>query len=332
MVKRSFYVLSGFTVFLGVFFGLQGLFAVLAFGVLTVATGYFSGKWKEMIPLVAVGCILCFGLFTATQVILYNSPFVTITDFSNVDTSTMLFQHEVGYYLYIVLPVFDKGFNDLGFAPRTNLGLLAGLFVLALALFLLKGKKFVIENIKSKKYIGILPYAFAAVTFILYLMYGTSSVFTYAPVEDLNRLIIPAILLMAIPTALAFGYVKNLKWRTLLMAATLIAYLYVSVYYVNTLSPFVTGFQHQYQAINTLAPHLSGINTTKYTLYYNYSAEPGGPCFVLAIVPGKCNELLYPDEMSFDTPLTIYMTGTPIPNMTSYYYNSTYNYYLYVNN
>ncbi|MGA3020627.1 MAG: hypothetical protein ABSD68_01605, partial [Candidatus Micrarchaeales archaeon] len=331
MIKRAFYVLSGFTVFLGVFFGLQGLFAVIAFGVLAITAGYLSGKGKEMILLVIVGGLLGFGLFTATQVILYKNPFKTITEFSGIATSTILFQHQVGYYLYIVLPIFDKGFNDLGFAPRTNFGLLSGVFILGLVLFLLKGKKFVLENSRNKQYIGMLPYSFAAVEFILYLMYGTGSIFTYAPIEDLNRLAIPAILLMSIPTALTFSYVKNLKWRTILMAATLIAYLYVTIYYVNTLSLYYTGFQHQYQAINTLAPHLRSINTANYTLYYNYSAEPGGPCFVLGIVPGRCNELLYPKQINFSALHTIFMTPSPLQNMSYYYYNSTYDYYLYVN-
>ena len=162
-------------------------------------------------------------------------------------------------------------------------------------------------------------------------MFGTDSIFKYVPVENLNRLIIPVMVFYAISAALSISLIKNRRTRNTLFIIILLLNLLVTLYYVNALSPAYSMFQNEYNAVNSFGQQAAGINTTGYVFYYNYSSVPDAACFEFRIAPADCRQLLNPQVVNFSKSDEIFLLGSPLPNETPYYHNSTYGYYIYVN-
>jgi hypothetical protein len=284
---------------------------------------FVTRKLKSM-AYVGMGIALSLGLlFFLPQFFIYNTPFQAISTFSHMNTPFYPNQYLYTefFYAYVVLPLGQIGTLKSSTAePYSNLGILAFIFVASnIFLFYKKNK-------------SIVPYTVALVVVLLYLTFGSQSIFSYVPIFNINRLLIPSLVLFSIGSAL---FVKELKKNILLMIvpALLLVYLFASLAFYSYSISYNTLIKSVWVETNLMSSYLKGSvhNLQNYSLYQNYTSLAAALCFTSGIKPADCHGSASISSAFCNQSYTIIATKYPFCGNGYEESNSSFPYYLYIN-
>jgi 4-amino-4-deoxy-L-arabinose transferase-like glycosyltransferase len=289
------YIEGGAAVALGIFFGYQASFTIIAYVVFLLVYLLIrkqrEGLWNFLLSLVGVAIPILLWLYL--QYTIYANPFSLVSEASGIYQIVSMYPWSQNYYLSILFP-FSTNATVMTPAvwtppvgsfwePPTSAGLLGIFFIVSNLLLLSK---------KWRK--TLLPFSAAALILFLYLMFGTQSFTTYTHVYDENRFIMPIILLASVGSGMGIASLSDKKLRA--VAAIVIVYIYVlySLPVYNLALSFYT--PHGYALLNRLQSSLPYQSMGSYKIHQDIFSVSDALCFIFNTTASNCYNATMHDE------------------------------------
>ena len=283
--KSYIYIASGITVSFGIFFGYQAFFTVLIY--LSFITAYTLSAYKKSfihkVLFSIFGLTIPMLLWFLYQQIIYSDPFYLVSVASNVYRIVWLYNFSQMFYLNMLFPFFTNTFAIISatWEPGVNVGILGAVFVLTNIMLLTKKGRHI-----------LLPFAFSALVFILYLMFGTQSFSAYSHIYNINRFLIPFILISSLGSALGIGMINNRKIKITLLVILIFIYIVYSLPQYNTTINFYNGKpynQNNYAVLTNIQNLVQHENMAGYEMYQNILPFSDSLCFIFNTSVANCN-------------------------------------------
>jgi 4-amino-4-deoxy-L-arabinose transferase-like glycosyltransferase len=323
--RRKIRLFAGaFVVGLGLFFGPQTLFSLLAFVFIVLILepkkqGKKQNKHCIHSLLLRLGLIFT-GAAAALMVYLAFNGLKTLKYMSN-EYLNRRYPHSITFFMHVLLPLGQIG-GSAFYEPYTNMGIL----------FILLAIVTIIGAIKKDR--RILAYSAASFAITLYLFFGSDRLSTYIPILNVNRLTFPILLTASMAVA---SWLASIKMRRTFFAVTFILLLmYIATFFriatpqaqINYMGGGGLQSVFEYKAVESIATHLKSVSTSGFSVYENITSTPESVCYILNTPGDRC---FFLSNSRFDP---CNRTTTIIISMSDsckmpYYYNSTFGYYIY---
>ncbi len=354
-IKRSKYrllLLSGIAVGAGLFFGNQAIFSILAFSVFVSMLIYVDKKkankpaykhvYLKPAAFLLVGFLIMAAIYLSQEAIMYGNPLYSINGESAYYAlrSSQNFPTYM-YYFYLMFPIkYTSGFPNIGnsgILPYSNMSILAPIFIIAL-LFVLPKKD---EKWRSK----ILPYMLFVVALYLMLSFmpeGLVSGNLKLGVQDISRVFIPGILFMAVGSSLVITKIRGIRLQSVIAIFIIIIYVGVSFSSYNAIaSTYHNSESNQWAITRSIIKNFGSLNIKNYTVIENYTNQGYLLCMGFVNAPYNCEGVILPQQKiscSFYNMIVVHPGPEPAyicgksgkTYDATYYYNSTYNYSVYI--
>jgi len=347
------FLLSGLFFSSGMFFGNQAAISIIAFLPFVPSLWYSferktlsrskikvtkkRGSLLKVLSYSILGLLIIGVPYFGLQLILYHNPFYTVNGAADFFESNQpnCFPTYL-YYLYILLSLKGDGFScaySLGpYDPYANPSILPILFILASIFLILKEK--------PRKKSSILPFIIFFITFYLYVSFGSESITHYLPLQDIDRVLIPLVLIMAVGSALILGKIKNIQLQTITAIGIIIIYLafsysqYHNIYLIYNSPPNSI----EWNITASVIRNFGHLNLSGYMLDENYTDMGSGIlCMSFNKPPETCYGMPYTPMHEInctDGSIFLVYLGNEqdiCSNSTGiYYYNTTYKYNVYI--
>ncbi|MCL5680382.1 MAG: hypothetical protein BK997_03345 [Candidatus Micrarchaeum sp. ARMAN-1] len=354
-VKRRTYwmlSLSGIAVGAGLFFGNQAVFSILAFSFFAFMLIYINRNnvtkpkynhiFLKSAAFLVMGFLVMSIIYFGQEAIMYGNPLHSINGESAYYSvrSSQNFPTYL-YYFYLMFPVkYTNGFpyiGNSGILPYSNMSILILVFIASSLFVILKSDK------KGRD--QVLPYLLFIIVFYLVLSFIPEGLFSgnfTLGVQDVSRVFLPAIMFIAMGSALFITKINNRKLGLLIVFIVMAVYIAASTSsYVSIASIYHNSENYQWNVTLSVIKNFGSLNIRNYTLNENYSGEGYLLCMGLKYLPYNCAGISLPQHKincNFENMLVVYQGTKPEYlcgkslkgyNVT-YYYNSTYNYSVYI--
>jgi 4-amino-4-deoxy-L-arabinose transferase-like glycosyltransferase len=349
------FLLSGLFFGSGMFFGNQAAISIIAFLPFVPFLWYSferktlsrrkikvmtkRGSLLKVLSYSILGLLIIGVPYFGLQLMFYHNPFYSANSAASFYESNEpnCFPTYL-YYLYILLSLKSGDLscvysNSLsGLNPYANLSILPILFLLAAIFLILKEK--------PKKKSIIMPFIIFFIVFYLYVSFGSESTTHYLPLQDINRVLMPLVLIMTIGSALILDKIKNIQLKTIAAIGIIIIYLafsysqYHNIYSIYNSPPNSTDWNITESVIH----NFGYLNLSGYILDEDYTYMGSGIlCMSFNRPPEFCNVIIYTPVPKINCTqgniFLVYLGNEQniCPNSTgTYYYNTTYKYNVYI--